>query len=87
MTGVTVIVTGNGEEAVTVPLDRLRASEKLGAGAVMVTVTALDVEPAKGAAPPYCAVMESLPAGRAVVESVATPEALREPVPIDVAPS
>ena len=76
-----------GTELFSVPLVGLILSEKSGGGgAVMVTMTAADVEPEKAAAPPYCAVIESLPADKAVVERVATPEALREPVPMDVAP-
>lgn len=86
--GVTVSVAFTGAELVSVPLLGLMVSEKSGGGGtVMVTVTAADVEPEKAVAPPYCAVMESLPAGKVVVEKVATPAALREPVPIEVAPS
>lgn len=88
MIGVTVRAAFAGVELFSVPLEGLMLREKSGGrGAVTVTMTAADVEPEKAVAPPYCAVMESLPADKVVVEKVATPEALREPVPMDVTPS
>jgi hypothetical protein len=54
--------------------------------AVIVSVTALDVEVAKPALPEYTAVRLSAPAGRAAVENVATPEEFTLPLPRSVPP-
>ena len=87
MTGVKVSVALAGAEPVSVPLVGLMLNEKSGGGAVMVTVTAVEVDLAKLALPPYCAVMEWLLTARVVVEKVPTPEESRAPLPMDVTPS
>jgi hypothetical protein len=53
----------------------------------IATVSAVDAEGAKRVSPPYCAVMEWLPAASELLEKVATPEVLSVPVPKDVVPS
>jgi hypothetical protein len=45
----------------------LGLTDRLKAGVPTATLTAADVEPAKVASPPYCAVILLVPAGKAVV--------------------
>jgi hypothetical protein len=85
--GVTVTNAKTGFDSAAVPLDGLMESEKSGGGAVMAIVSAFDVEAAKVVLPPYSAVMEWLPAAKEAVVRVASPEALREPTPIEAPPS
>ena len=62
-------------------------SERLKAGVAPTTMlTAVEVEEAKVELPPYCAVMLSVPAGSAVVLSVAFPDPSSVPVPRLVLP-
>jgi hypothetical protein len=56
------------------------------AGAVIVSVYRLDVEPAKIESPEYTAVRPSAPTGSVVVDDVATPDELRLPLPRSVSP-
>jgi len=84
-TGESVMVALPDPPSATVMVAGVAASEK--AGAMTISVTLAEVEPALFASPPYCAVMVCVPAVRADVVSVATPEELRVPVPSAVAPS
>ena len=68
LTGVTVSVALAAAVLVSVPLPGLTPSVKSGAGAVMVTGTALDVDTENDASPPYAAVIEWLPTASDVVE-------------------
>jgi hypothetical protein len=87
LTGVTVAVVEAEAEPDSVPLAGLMEREKSGAGAVMVTATALEFDAPNPVAPPYCASMLWLPTASVEVVRAAFPLASREIMPIDVPPS
>jgi hypothetical protein len=76
-----------GCDAVTVTFDGVAESVKLPVAAVMLVETAIDVDIAKFASPPYCAVIECIPAANVDVANVAEPEPFNVPGPKVVAPS
>ena len=85
--GVTVTTAIPGFDAVTVTLEGVAESVKLPVAAVMLIETAVEVDPAKVASPPYCAVIECVPAASVEVAKVAEPEPFSVPGPSVVAPS
>jgi hypothetical protein len=76
-----------GCDAVTVTLEGVTPSVKLPVAAVMLIESALEVDVAKVASPPYCAVIECVPAASVEVANVAEPEPFSVPDPRLVAPS
>ena len=72
---------------VSVPLPGVIDNEKSGRGAEIVTVTALEVEAAKPATPPYCAVIVCVPSARVVVDMEALPVEPTDALPMGVLPS
>jgi hypothetical protein len=66
--------------------DTVNVAVVAGGGAVIVSVNTLEVEAANPASPEYTAVRPSAPAGRVVVDEVATPPELTLPLPRSVSP-
>jgi hypothetical protein len=85
--GVTVTTARPGCDALTVTLDGETDSVKFPAAAVMLIEAAVEVDVAKFASPPYCAVIECVPVESVDVEKVVEPEPLSVPGPRFVAPS
>jgi hypothetical protein len=84
--GVTVTTVIPGCAAVTVTFDGATERVKFPAAVILIG-TALDVDAAKFASPPYFAVIEWVPAAKVVVAKFAEPEPLSVPVPMLVAAS
>jgi hypothetical protein len=85
--GVTVRVAVAAVEPVSDPLAGLIEIAKSGVGALIVSVSELEVDAAKLAPPVYCAAMVCVPTARLDVANVAVPEAFNVPEPIIVPPS
>jgi hypothetical protein len=85
--GVSVTTAMPGCDAVTVTLDGETDSVKFPVAAVMLIEAAVEVDVAKFASPPYCAVIECVPVESVDVEKVVEPEPLSVPGPKFVAPS
>ena len=87
LVGVTVTTAMPAGDGVTVTLDGETESVKFPAGAVMLIESAVEVDVAKFASPPYCAVIECVPADNVDVENVVEPDVFNVPGPRLVAPS
>jgi hypothetical protein len=85
--GVTVTTAIPACDGVTVTLEGVAESVKLPVAAVMLIDTAVEVDIAKFASPPYCAVIECMPAANVEVANVAEPEPFNVPGPKVVWPS